>query len=178
MITDTRTYQKEYRERNKAKAKSYREAYRALHPEKFKSFNEHHNRRLREYHSTYFKKYRETYDMAGYIRDRKKNDIQFRIGVLLRVRLAVALKKNQRGGSAVKDLGCTLPQFKKHIESLFLPGMKWENWAFRGWHIDHIIPLTAFDLTDPEQVKKACHYTNLQPMWWRENISKGGAKKS
>jgi len=51
--------------------------------------------------------------------------------------------------------------------------MSWDNWTKDGWHIDHIIPLAAFDLTDREQVKQACHYTNLRPMWAEENLSKG-----
>jgi hypothetical protein len=51
--------------------------------------------------------------------------------------------------------------------------MSWGNYGFRGWHIDHIIPLASFDLTDREQFLKACHHTNLQPMWAKENLSKG-----
>lgn len=59
-----------------------------------------------------------------------------------------------------------------HLESKFRPGMTWENRGKKGWHIDHIKPLSAFDLTDPGQVSDACHYTNLQPLWWKENLDK------
>lgn len=51
--------------------------------------------------------------------------------------------------------------------------MTWENWNVNGWHIDHIIPLVTFDLTDRKQFLEACHYTNLQPMWSEENWLKG-----
>lgn len=50
--------------------------------------------------------------------------------------------------------------------------MSWENYGKNGWHLDHIIPLSAFDLTDPEQLKIACHYTNIQPLWARDNLVK------
>jgi hypothetical protein len=50
--------------------------------------------------------------------------------------------------------------------------MTWENWAHRGWHLDHIRPLSSFDLTDEAQLKEAMHYTNLQPLWARDNLRK------
>lgn len=63
-------------------------------------------------------------------------------------------------------------ELKQHLEKLFQPGMTWENWSRDGWHIDHIVPLSSFDLTDREQFLKACHFSNLQPLWAKENLSK------
>jgi len=51
--------------------------------------------------------------------------------------------------------------------------MTLDNYGKHTWHIDHIIPISSFDLNDPNQVAIAFHYTNLQPMWAKENISKG-----
>lgn len=75
--------------------------------------------------------------------------------------------------SAVRDLGCTIEFFQTYVESLWQPGMTWENWTKHGWHLDHIKPLASFDLEDPEQCKLAVHYTNLQPLWAHENWVKG-----
>ena len=51
--------------------------------------------------------------------------------------------------------------------------MTWENWTKNGWHLDHIRPIASFpNLTDPEQQRQCCHYTNLRPMWAEENLSK------
>lgn len=90
----------------------------------------------------------------------------------LRSRLNQAIRGNHRTGSAVRDLGCTIAELKIYLESKFLPGMSWSNWSKTGWHIDHIKPLSLFDLSDPEQLKAACHYTNLQPLWAHDNLAK------
>jgi hypothetical protein len=52
--------------------------------------------------------------------------------------------------------------------------MSWENYGRKGWHIDHIRPLSSFDLTDAEQRRIAFHHTNLQPLWASDNWGKGG----
>ena len=92
---------------------------------------------------------------------------------ILRRRFLLAVKNNQKSGSAVKDLGCSISEFKKYIESKFSPGMSWENRGASGWHFDHIKPLCSFDLSDRDQMKVACHYTNIQPMWAIDNLKKG-----
>jgi hypothetical protein len=69
-------------------------------------------------------------------------------------------------------LGCTIPELKFYLESKFQPEMTWDNWSYEGWHIDHIIPLDSFDLSNKEEFLKACHYTNLQPLWAEENFKK------
>ncbi len=89
----------------------------------------------------------------------------------LRGRLSEAIKTNAKSGSAVRDLGCSIEYLKNWLEAKFKPGMTWENWG--EWHIDHIVPLASFDLTDRVQLLKAVHYTNLQPLWGLENLKKG-----
>ena len=108
-----------------------------------------------------------------YFIDKYHNDIQRKLSSCLRSRLNRALKNNSKRGSAVRDLGCTIEELKKHLESKFKPGMSWDNWTRNGWHIDHVKPLSKFDLNDREQLKKACHYSNLQPLWAKDNLSKG-----
>lgn len=104
--------------------------------------------------------------------EKRQLDLQFRIKGNLRSRLRLALKNNQKNGSAVRDLGCSISFLILHLESKFNGGMNWNNYGKNGWHIDHIIPLSHFDLTNREQFEKASHYTNLQPLWSWENISK------
>lgn len=100
------------------------------------------------------------------------SNLNFKIAHGLRKRLWLAIVKNQKTGSAITHLGCTVLEFKAYLESRFQPGMTWDNWTFYGWHIDHIKPLASFDLSDVGQLSVACHYSNLQPLWWHENLSK------
>ena len=99
------------------------------------------------------------------------SDPNFRLARVLRARLGMALKGNYKAGSAVRDLGCSIPDLRVYLEQLFRPKMTWENYG--SWQIDHKIALANFDLTNPAEFKKATHFTNLQPMWAKENQSKG-----
>lgn len=103
---------------------------------------------------------------------RMANDISFRLKILVWKRIYCALKANKGGKRTEFIIGCTIQELKAHIESLFQPGMSWENWSKDGWHLDHILPLSSFDLTNPKELKKACHYNNLQPLWAKDNLSK------
>ena len=71
-------------------------------------------------------------------------------------------------------VGYTLDKLKHHLEKKFLPGMTWENQGRHGWHIDHIIPRTAFNYTKPEDIdfKRCWALKNLQPLWAKDNITK------
>ena len=82
----------------------------------------------------------------------------------------------EKAGSAVKDLGCTLDFLEKHIEGQFQGGMTWDNYG--EWEVDHIIPLAKLDLTNSEDFAKACHYSNLQPLWWQDNLKKSDKTSS
>lgn len=89
----------------------------------------------------------------------------------LRARLSKVLGDGITVGRCRTWIGCTPDELRAHIERQFRPGMSWENHG--EWHIDHIRPFAAFDLTDPDQVRIVSHYTNLQPLWAAENMAKG-----
>ena len=97
-----------------------------------------------------------------------------RLAIRLRSRLYSALRaqglRKREDCSAVRDLGCTIPELREHMKNQFTLGMSWDNYG--KWHIDHRQPLASFELADPEQVRNACHYTNLQPLWAIENHQK------
>jgi hypothetical protein len=99
-------------------------------------------------------------------------DPSYKIAGNLRHRLWQFFKKAKKPGSHLRDLGCTISELKSFIESKFQSGMTWDNYGAKGWHLDHVKPLSSFNLSNPEELKKACHYTNLQPLWWFDNMRK------
>lgn len=102
---------------------------------------------------------------------RRQENVGVKLAHNLRARLRLALLNEQKVGSAIQDLGCSIEYFKQYLEFQFKNGMTWDNYG--EWHIDHTKPLASFDLTNREQFLKACHYTNLQPLWAAENLAKG-----
>lgn len=160
------SYQKAYNESNKDKRKVQKKVYYEANKDKIKVYYNSNKDKIKVYRKANRDK------INSYIKNKKKTDIQFKLSCNLRARLHSAINGNYKSGSAVKDLGCSIKELKQYLESKFLPGMTWDNWALDGWHIDHIKPLSDFDLTDRQQFLEACHYTNLQPLWATDNLSK------
>ena len=107
--------------------------------------------------------------------DRKrKTDINFKLRITLRTRIndAVNAQRTNKLKRTEDLLGCSIDDFKNHIQNLFKEGMTWENHGIYGWHIDHIIPCSSFDLSKEEDQKKCFHFTNMQPLWWIDNLIK------
>jgi len=108
-------------------------------------------------------------------REYRRRSHQYRVKSNLRSRVNYALNGRKRTKSVEQLLGCSIPDFVAHLESQWQPGMSWDNYGLGddSWHIDHIIPCAAFDLTDPQQQRECFHYTNCRPLWAEENLSKG-----
>lgn len=131
---------------------------------------EYRRRKSKEWHAK--NKQRSQALSSQWHKDNYGKNVSFTLALKLRNRLNKAIKNNQKSGSAVRDIGCSIEELKIYLESKFQPGMSWSNYSRYGWHIDHIEALSRFDLSNSEQLKKACHYTNLQPLWARDNLKK------
>jgi hypothetical protein len=108
-----------------------------------------------------------------YEKERKIKDPNFKLIKTLRSRLLSAInrKNSKKLGTTIELTGCSIQELKTHLESKFKEGMTWQNHG--KWHIDHIRPCSSFNLTDKIEQQKCFHYTNLQPLWANENLSKG-----
>lgn len=108
---------------------------------------------------------------AQYAAKRYKSDPLYALSRLVRRRmsLAISLQGYAKASRTCEMLGCDYASLKDHLESRFKPGMNWDNRS--EWHIDHIVPLTS--AKTEEELLALCHYTNLQPLWAADNLSKG-----
>lgn len=69
-------------------------------------------------------------------------------------------------------LGCSREEFIEYIEKQFTEGMNWNNYGKTGWQVDHIKPVSKFNLLDENEMRICWHFTNLQPLWWYDNLKK------
>lgn len=161
MASDTAYAEKQRKRNREAAARRYRESedVRKKHLLYFSNWAKRNAEHRRQYRRHYKKA-------------RLKSDVCFWLSHAVRSRFNIALRRGYKKGSAIALLGCSVEELKKHLERQFKDGMTWENRGIGGWHIDHIIPLSAFDLSDVAQLKIACHFSNLQPLWQAENLSK------
>jgi hypothetical protein len=146
-----------------------RERYHKNVDESRKS-NREKRKRLRKLNPEKYRNYSNKWRNNNY--ERVKKDLEWKMKKILRTRFLTAIKKQFKKSSVLKLLGCSIDECRIYIESKFQEGMNWENHGIFGWHIDHIIPCATFDLTKLEEQQKCFHYTNLQPLWWEDNLKK------
>jgi hypothetical protein len=132
----------------------------------------------KEKHNFYSKKYyiKNKKELTLYKKQYQKNKLKldpiFRLSCNLRRRTRLAFKSQSvsKTSSTFKLLGCTGKELVIYLQSKFTEGMTLENHGL--WHIDHIIPCSSFDLSNEEEQRKCFHYTNLQPLWAEDNLTK------
>lgn len=162
-------YNQENRGRRALYAKQYRDEHITVLTKKVEQYYQQNREKMKIYRLKYRKR------INKQRRDRVHRDINFRLACNLRSRLSTAVTSAQKTGSAVRDLGCTILEVKSHLEKQFQSRMSWNNYGNGEdtWNIDHIIPLMSFNLSDRRQFIRAVNYKNLQPLWDKDNKSKG-----
>ena len=166
------------KELSKLKRKAYLKIYNQS--EKRKQYMRDYYIKNKKKHNTWSKNYYQLnkdvikLQHREYVKKRRKTNESVRLRGTLHSRLMKVIREHdtKKFFKTEELLGCSIKFLKHHLESQFKDGMSWENRGNRGWHIDHIRPCSSFDLVDPEEQKKCFHYTNLQPLWWWENLQK------
>ena len=152
---------KEYREKNKESIHERNKQYRKNNKDKIKEAKR----------KNYLKnKKRIVKRVYEYEKKRKATDPLFKMTCNLRNRTSKAFKSKgySKNTKTQEMLGVDWEVAKQHIERQFTKGMNWDNYG--EWHIDHDIPLAKAN--NEEELKKLCHYSNLQPLWAEDNLEK------
>lgn len=153
----------EYQRNNKDKVRERESKYCRENKEKIRA------RRKRRYP-------RNKKKILEWHREKYNTDPLYRLNISIRSHICRIVRGCRciKSKTSIKYIGCSVEELKNHLESQFHPGMTWNNHSRDGWHIDHIIPIDWFIKSDPDNaLEKANHYTNLQPLWAKDNLSKG-----
>jgi hypothetical protein len=164
----------EQREKQRAYHRKYKPTYRAEKAEQLRAQAREYYLQNRDKIIRYGKEYRKKNQSVSAVRTRMKRatDPQYAIAGRLRCRVRNALVGSgaKKSARTFELVGCSPRELMAWLESQFVQGMGWHNRSL--WHVDHIVPLNAFDLSCVEQQRVAFHYTNLRPLWAAENVAK------
>ena len=132
---------------------------------------------LKKYHTKWREENREHVNTYAreYERKRRAEDPKYRLGIRTRTAVWQLLKERgvKKTNKTFSLLGYTIEELMAHLEKQFTEGMTWDNYG--EWHVDHIRPMTSFkfESVDDPEFKECWALSNLQPLWWNDNLSKG-----
>lgn len=162
------------RESNQEREKNRYKKYYQEHKEEKARYQKNKLEQLREYNRNYYYKN----NVKESVKNRFKNNPELRIKRIFRSRLVDVIKGKSKTSAILEYLGCSYSFLIQYLESKFEEGMTWDNYGNPNgdhsncWHIDHIIPVSSMG-TDENSLRTIWHYTNLQPLWAKDNLSKG-----
>ena len=151
---------REYRQENKEEIAAQKRKHRQEHREEIAAYNREYDQEHRE-------------EIAAKNRKRYANDPAYAMSRRLRARMGKAVRAAGLGkkcASSSELLGISYQGLKEWLEAQFTEGMTWENRS--EWHVDHIVPCDAFDMTVETNQRICFWYKNLQPLWGPDNIQK------
>lgn len=180
VLEDSITYYNENKDRRNNQSKKWYINNKDRHSELNKNYYNNNKEKVLKYQREWVEDNRERVNQYAkeYDKNRRNTDPVYRLKQTVRSNIHESFKRVCNGGFVKKSksldiLGCTIEEFIIHLQSLFTEGMTLENHGNceECWHIDHKIPLASAETE--EDIIKLNHYTNLQPLWRRDNLSKG-----
>lgn len=159
-------YLREWKSQNKDKVKKHSktsyEKDKEAHLKRMHTWRTQNSEYMKTYLKQWFQDTKET--RYQYYKDKRENNLEFRIKQNLRVRISNAFREYQynKKDTTLEHLGCSISDFIVYLENQFTKEMSWDNYG-TYWEIDHIIPLSKGG---------SFHYTNTQPLTISENRTK------
>ena len=178
---------KKWNKNNHEKMKKYYKKYQLEHKDKIREYNrlwrENNREKLREYHRLWRKRNPEKAKewrlnnreyMNSYTKNKIKTDIKFNLNLRMSSSISHSLKGNKKGRHWESLVGYTANDLIKRLKKMLPKNYTWQDYLEAKLHIDHIIPISAFNFTKPEQIdfQRCWSLENLQLLPARENIVK------
>jgi len=144
--------------------------------DKFKETRKKYNEKeeVKEKTKTYRQKPEAKAARNALVKERRKTDPLFKMSENIKRAVRQSIKRGNftKLSSINMYLGCSMEEFRIHIELQFSLGMSWDNYGFGmdKWNIDHFIPLASAN--SAKELFKLNHYSNLRPMWQTDNLKK------
>lgn len=164
-ILSAESYQRNIEKIKKKSIEYYQKNHEKIKERSTVYYNDN-NKKIKSRMSEYNKKNRTKINQK--IKQKTISNPLFKLSKSVRARIYQYVSKN--GKKTIDLIGCSYNFLKEHLEKQFKEGMSWDNHSKYGWHIDHIVPLSS--AKTEEELIKLCHYTNLQPLWWEDNLRK------
>ena len=162
-------YQKIYRQENKEEKALYFKKYYLENKEISKKYYQENKEEKAEYQKIYYQENKEKVNeyRVNYFNSHPIRKLRSRLRS--RTNSFFKYKGYKKKNRTEEILGANWKTVESFMEAKFVDGMNWDN--IGEWHIDHIIPLSSAETE--QEIIKLCHYTNLQPLWAFDNLSKG-----
>jgi len=175
-LSEKKNYDKEYRAKHKERIAEYKKQYANENAEqiaeRMRIYRQENAEKLLSKKSEYAKNNRTKINARAsiYVKKRCAVDPLFKLKKNTR-KMVSRYMLGEKSKRTQEIIGCSYEELKIHIENQFTEGMSWDNYGINGWHIDHIKPLAM--AANQDEVIASNHYTNLQPLWCLDNLSKG-----
>ncbi len=187
---ERKVYMKQYRLDNKEYWDNYNKSYYQSNKDQIKEYYQNNIDQKREDSRQHYKNNKEQYQKRNiqnldknrlywkeYGKRRKQTDPNYKLICTIRDRTNNAIVKGYKKSSSKELLGCSIDECREYIESMFMKEMSWSNHG-EIWELDHIQPVSSFDLTNIEEQYKCFNYTNLQPLFKNTYIAEGFGYKN
>ena len=179
--TCIKKYRQENKEKIKERSKEYYQENKEKIKEKIKKYYQENKEKIKERKKEYYQENKERSEkyrqdnkekIKERVKERRATNPMVKMTTNLRNRTAAAFRRRgyKKDSKTMEMLGVEWEVVSKYIEKKFTPKMNWDNQG-TYWHIDHIYPLSL--AKDEAELKRLCHYTNLQPLEATDNIVKG-----
>jgi hypothetical protein len=168
----TKKYYTENKEKIIKRVRTYETENREIVQKKKREYEKQNAEKVKEYKARWAENNKEKRKISCANYHKKMYaDKEYRVLSSLKSCFRIAIRRS-KNSSKFSELNYNVEELIKHLESTWIEGMSWDNYGKNGWHIDHIRPLSSFDLSNKQHMLDAWKLDNLRALWASDNLKK------